>query len=51
MIKQFQADDKTSPFITQDLKTMKKWFVSNKLTANVNKCEALDAANQTKLLF
>ena len=35
------AGDKTSPLITQDLKNMTNWFVSNKLTVNVNKCEAI----------
>ena len=35
------AGDKTSPLITQDLKNMTNWFVSNKLTVNVDKCEAI----------
>ena len=33
--------DKTSPFISQHLKNMTYWFVSNKLTVNVSKCEAI----------
>ena len=35
------AGDKTSPLITQDLKNMTNWLVSNKLTVNVSKCDAL----------
>ena len=35
------ACDKTSPPITQDLKNMTNWFVSNKLTVNEDKCEAI----------
>ena len=35
------AGDKISPLITQDLKNMTNLFVSNKLTVNVDKCEAI----------
>ena len=35
------AGDKTSPLIIQDFKNMTNWFVSNKLTVNVSKCEAI----------
>ena len=35
------AGDKTSPLITQDLKIVTIWIVSNKLTVNVSKCEVI----------